>query len=107
MRPVLARAFAAAVLCTLVVPCASALEVGRSHFAFASDLANEGFEPFATSSTGKAMFGMKKGHDMFLCFSADSEDRAAERRGKLITYLQGSSADRVVPNIAVVCVLVQ
>ena len=91
----------------LVVPCASALEVGRSHFAFASDLAIEGFEPFAASSTGKAMFGMKKGHDMFLCFSADSGDRAAERRDKLITYLQGSSADRVVPNIAVVCVLVQ
>ena len=107
MNSVLARAFAASVLCALIVPCASALEVGRSHFAFASDLASEGFKPFATSSTGKAMFGMKKGHDMFLCFSADSEDRAAERRDKLVAYLQGTSTDRVVPNIAVVCVLVQ
>ena len=107
MRSRLARTAAIGVLCALVAPCVSALEVGRSHFTFASDLANEGFEPFASSSTGKAMFGMKKGHEMFLCFSADFEEQAAERREKLLAYLQGNSTDRVVPNIAVVCVLVQ
>ena len=107
MRSVLASAAAVAVSCALIAPCVTALEVGRSPFAFVSDLAHEGFEPFATSSTGKAMFGMRKGRDMFLCFSADFEDQAAERRDKLLAYLQGDSTDRVVPNIAVVCVVVQ
>lgn len=107
MKSVLARVSAIGIACALIAPCVSALEVGRSHFVFASDLAMEGFEPFATSSTGKAMFGMKRGHDMFLCFSADFEDHAAERRETLIANLQGKSTDRIVPNIAVVCVLVQ
>lgn len=103
----LARAAVVAVSYALIAPCVSALEVGRSHFQFASDLANEGFEPFATSSVGKAMFGMKKDHDMYLCFSADTEDHAAERREKILAYLRDGSTDRVLPNIAVVCVLVQ
>ena len=107
MKSVLARVAAIGIACALTAPCVSALEVERSHFEFASDLANRGFEPFATSSTGKAMFGMKRDTDMFLCFSADFERHAAERREKLRAHLQGSSTDRVVPNIAVVCVLVQ
>ena len=91
----------------LIAFSASAFEVGRSHFAFVSDLAAEGYEPFASSSTSKALFGMKKGSDMYLCFSADAQTLQAERRETLLAYMQGRSTDRLMPNIAVICVLIE
>ena len=39
---------------------ASALPVGERDFMSASQLAQNGFEPFAVSSTARASFGMKR-----------------------------------------------
>ena len=107
MKAVFAKAAALGVLSALIVFPVSAVEVGQSHFAFVSDLAAEGYEPFASSSTGKASFGMKKGNVMYLCFSADAQTLQAERRETLLAYMQGRSTDRLVSNIVVVCVLIQ
>ena len=107
MRSVLAKTAVASVLSALIAFSASALEIGQSHFAFVSELAAEGYEPFASSSTGKALFGMKKGNTMFLCFSADAQTLQAERRETLLAHMQGRSTDRLMPNIVVACVLIQ
>ena len=107
MRSVFAGVAALGFAVASIAAPASASEVGRSHFQFASDLALDGFEPFASSSTGKAIFGMKKGSTLYLCFMADTPEFALERREKLLVELAGTPTDREVPNIAVVCVLVQ
>ena len=91
-----------------VTPCwASAQEIGRNDFSSVSDLALAGFEPFPVSSTAKASFGMKKGTDMFICFLADNEDLAAERREVISRAMQENEASRELPNIPVVCVLAE
>ena len=46
---------------------ASALPVGERDFMSASQLAQNGFEPFAVSSTARASFGMKEEADIYLC----------------------------------------
>lgn len=107
MKTALAKVAVLSVLSALIAFPVSAFEVGQSHFAFVSDLAAEGYEPFASSSTGKALFGMKKGDTMYLCFSVDAQTLQAERRETLLAHMQGSSTDRVVPNIVVACVLIQ
>ena len=50
---------------------------------------------------------MKKASEMYLCFIADTPELAVERQEKLLAELAGDPTDREVPNIAVVCVLVQ
>ena len=107
MRTVLANAVASSVLAALAVLPASAFEVGRADFAYVSELAAKGFEPFAASGVGKAIFGMKKGGDMHLCFLADSKTLQAERREKLLAHIQGSSTNRDMPNIPVVCITIR
>ena len=107
MDAVIRRFAAASAFGALFMIPASAMEVGRNDFAFASELAAEGFEPFPASSTARSLFGMKKGSDMHLCFIADTKPRQKERQETLLAYLGGSSAERDVPNIQVVCVLVQ
>ena len=107
MKAAFGKVVTLGVLSTLIAFSASALEVGQSHFAFVSELAAEGYEPFASSSTGKALFGMKKGNTMFLCFSADAQTLQAERRETLLAHMQGRSTDRLMPNIVVACVLIQ
>ena len=84
----------------------AAPEVGRSDFVYVSDLAAAGYEPFAVSGAG-ALFGMKSGADMYLCFSLDTEDAAAERREVLLQELAGTLAARALPNLPVVCILTQ
>ena len=107
MNAILHGSVAAIALSALLAPPASALEVGRGDFAFVSDLAASGYEPFAASGAGKSLFGMKKGHDMYLCFSADSGTLQAERKDALLAYIDGRSTERDMPNIPVICVLVQ
>jgi len=107
MKTAFGKVIALGVLSALTAFPVSAFEVGQSHFAFVSDLAAEGYEPFASSSTGKALFGMKKGNTMFLCFSADAQTLQAERRETLLAHMQGRSTHRLVPNIVVACVLIQ
>ena len=95
-------------LAALGVPVAgSAVEGGRSDYVFSSDLAAQGFEPFAASGSGNASYGMKKGAEMYLCFIADTMTDAAERQEALVAELNGENPDREVPNIPVVCVLTQ
>jgi hypothetical protein len=57
-----------------------AIEVGQSDFTFVSDLAAQGFTPFATSASGNASFGMTDGTDLYLCFIADNLEAQAERQ---------------------------
>ena len=107
MRTLLANIVAAFALGASVAVPAAALEADRGDFAFVSDLAATGFEPFAASGVGKSLFGMKKGGDMYLCFSADSGTLQAERKDVLLAYIDGRSTERDVPNIPVVCMRVQ
>ena len=86
---------------------ASALPVGERDFMSASQLAQNGFEPFAVSSTARASFGMKKEADMYLCWLADTEENAAIRRRVIGSALDDNSLSRRVPNIAVACILTQ
>ena len=107
MRTILARAAAASALTTLFAFPVSAVEVDRSEFAFVSELAADGFEPFPASRTANVLFGMKKGGDMYLCFIADTKPRQMERQETLLAYLDGSSTERDLPNIQVACVRIQ
>ncbi len=97
---------AAIALAALFPLSANAMDVGRSDYVFSSDLALQGFEPFA-ATTGNAVYGMKKGADMYLCFIADNGDFANERQAKLLAEIKGEALARDVPNIPVVCVLTQ
>ena len=108
MRPVLSNVVAANALGVLLAftPVA-AMETGRGDFAFVSELAADGFEPFAASGVAKSLFGMKKGDDMFLCFLADSKTLQVQRQDVLLAYIQGRSKERTVPDIPVVCVLIR
>ena len=107
MRTVLENIVAAGALGASVAVPAAALETARGDFAFVSELAATGYEPFAASSAGNSLFGMKKGRDMFLCFSADSGTFQAERKDVLLAYIEGRSSERDVPAIPVVCVRVR
>ena len=71
----------------LLFEAASALEANRGEFAYVSELAAEGFEPFGTSGVGKTVFGMKKGSEIFLCFLADTLASAAERQTVLQAFM--------------------
>lgn len=86
---------------------AVAFEVERSDFVFSSDLANDGFTPFATSGSGSAIYGMRRDTDLYLCFLADQGDDQAERQRVLLAELAGEAPQRTVPNIPVVCILTQ
>ena len=50
---------------------------------------------------------MKKGTDMYLCFIADTKPLQEERQKTLLAWLNDGSTERGVPNVRVVCVLVQ
>ncbi|MGY9049356.1 MAG: hypothetical protein ACKVKF_20510 [Rhodobacterales bacterium] len=86
---------------------AVAKDIGVSDFAYASELSEEGYEPFATSGAGNALFGMKRDTDLYLCFLADEPAASAQRQGVLVAEVNGTNPDREVPNIPVVCVLTQ
>ncbi len=82
-------------------------EPGRADFTYLSDLAAEGFEPFAASAAGNASFGMKRDAEMYLCFIADDPAVSAERQAILVEEVTGKNPDREVSNIPVVCVATQ
>lgn len=91
----------------LAIAPAFASEVGKSDFRFSSDLANEGFTPFATSGTAFSIYGMRRDADQYLCFIADQSDDQSERQRVLLAELAGEKPARAVPNIPVVCILTQ
>lgn len=107
MNAALRRSAATSGLVALLAFPAIAMEVGRSEFIFASELATEGYEFFDVNPIGKTLFGMKKGNEAYLCFLADSTSLQAERQEALLAYIRGESTERDVPNIPVICVLVQ
>ena len=107
MKSALANVVATGALGALLAYPAFALEVERADFAFVSELAAEGFEPFPASSTAKSLFGMKKDSDMYLCFIADTKPRQKERQETLLAYLAGTSTERELPNIRVACVRIE
>ena len=107
MNAVLPRLVAASTLSALLAFPAAAVEVGRGEFATVSELTAEGFEPFPASGAARALFGMKKGNDMYLCFIADTKPLQKERQETLLAWLDGRSTERDLPNIRVLCVLVQ
>ena len=82
-------------------------EVGRSDFAFSSELLEAGFKPFATSGVGSSIYGLGKGTQMYLCFIADQPKHQTERKNVIIAEISGDQPDRDLPNIPVVCVLTQ
>ena len=102
----MARMSGAVALMAAAVSAAAQPVPGRSDFVYVSDLASDGFTPFAASGAG-ALFGMKREAEMYLCFSLDTETDAAMRREVLSAELQGGAGDRSLPNIPVVCVLMQ
>ena len=107
MKSVLPRLVAASALGALLAAPAAAVELGRGDFASVSELAAEGFEPFPASGAARALFGMKKGSDMYLCFIADTKPLQKKRQETLLAWLDGSSTERELPNIRVLCVLIQ
>jgi hypothetical protein len=86
---------ALALLPTLV----SALPVGERDFMSASQLPQNGFEPFLVSSTARASFGMKKEADMYLFWLADTEENAVIRRRVIGSALDDNSLSRRVPKL--------
>jgi len=100
-------AFLVAASIATVPLAAQAHTVGESDFIWVSDLAHDGFKPFAVSSTSKASFGMMKGTDMYLCFLADHQEHQEVRRDVLIAGMKDDNSDRALPNIPVACVLAQ
>ena len=50
----------------LLFQTATAVEANRGEFAYVTELAAKGFEPFGTSGVGKTVFGMKKRRDFSL-----------------------------------------
>ena len=107
MNAVARRFVAVSMLSALFALPVSAMEPRRGDFAFVSELAAEGFEPFPASGAASALFGMKKGSGMYLCFIADTKPLQKERQDTLLAYLNGSSDSRDLPNIQVACVPVQ
>ena len=85
----------------------SALEVGTSEYRFASELSADGFAPFGTGGSGNTLFGMSNGSDIYLCFLLDTPADQGKRQTALLAELDGSAADRAIPNIPVVCVMTQ
>lgn len=101
------KLFAAATCFITLSSTANALDVGENDFAWASELAEAGFKPFAVSSTAKASFGMMREMEMYMCFLADNKEDQAVRREKLLANMQDAEASRTLPNIPLACVLVQ
>ena len=79
----------------------------RSDFVYSSELAADGYLPFATSGAGNAIYGMTRDTDLYLCFIADDLAASAARQEVLMAEVNGKNPDREVPNIPVVCVLTQ
>ncbi len=102
MRRLAAFAFAA-----LLPVSAHALEVGEAEYVYSSDLLADGFTPFAVSSVGQAIYGLRNDTTLYLCFIADTGDAQAMRQATLLAELRGEDPDRTVPNIPVVCILTQ
>jgi hypothetical protein len=86
---------------------AGAADPGRAEFARSSDLVRAGFAPFAVSGAGNALFGLQRGPELYLCFLADTPAAQADRQGVLVAAITAGAAERVVPNIPVVCVLTE
>jgi hypothetical protein len=86
---------------------AQALDVGESAFRYVSELTAEGFAPFGTGGAARDLFGMTDGSAIYLCFLLDAPEDQSTRQATLVAELGDGAADRMLPNIPVVCVLTQ
>lgn len=82
-------------------------QVETSNFAYASELAINGFQPFPVSSVANASFGMMNEADMYICFIADTPEKQKKRQKVIIAALKDDAKSRELPNIDFVCILVQ
>lgn len=98
---------APALIVALAAAPAAAISPGQSDFVFSSDLMAGGAVPFAVSSTGNALYGLRRGSDLFLCFLADTSDAQASRQQALLDAIMNGADPVPVPNIPVICVLTQ
>lgn len=100
--------FRASVLAALALcPGIALADTGSADYAFVSELAADGFEPFATSQSGNVSFGMRKDTTMYLCFIIDTTENQNRRQTVLLEERAGNAPARAVPNIPLVCVLTQ
>jgi hypothetical protein len=60
--------------------------------------------PFPTSGVGNAIYGLRMGEDLFLCFIADTPTAQSARQSTLVGAIGGEAVDPAVPNIPVLCV---
>jgi hypothetical protein len=97
----------AAVLAICMASPVLALEVETGEFAYASELAAEGYTPFATSGALNSVFGMEKDGTLYLCFSMDSGSSQAERQRTLLAELESPLEDRAILKIPLVCIPTQ
>ncbi len=91
----------------MLAPPASATEIGVSEFVYSSDLLAQGFEPIAVSSTAGAVYGLRKGQELYLCVIADTDASGRQRTRVLKQVIDGSVEDRTLPNIPIACILTQ
>ena len=93
---------------TAITPAmATTFTVGENDFAWASDLAGNGFQPFAVSAATNASFGMVKDAEMYVCFSLDSPELTALRSERLLAHVNKGETSKLVPNVPFACALAQ
>ena len=85
---------------------AQAVAPQSSDFVYVTELLERGFEPFGTGG-GQTLFGMTDGSIIYMCFSADTEALADQRRDVLLGAIGEGSEDRALPNLPVACILTQ
>ncbi len=97
----------AALAAVLSAGAGRAQDVGQSDYRPVSELATEGFEPFSVGASSNAVFAMRNGREIYLCFLADTDELATARRDGILGGMAGTSQDRTVPNIPLVCILTE
>ncbi len=102
-----AAAFAASLAALPLLAAPAQADIGENPFRTVSDLAGDGFTPFAVSGAGNASFGMMREAEMYLCFIADRLDTQSRRQAVLLAEIGGDNPDPMVPNIPVLCILTQ
>ncbi len=100
------RATLAIVLLLAPMQTAAEIDIGTSKWLYSSDLAERGFEPFAASAAN-AIYGMRNGQRIYLCFVLDTPAAQAARQAALLGEIAGTATGRTIPNIPVACVLTQ
>ena len=101
------RRMAAGLAAALCLAAPAMADIAENPFRSVSDLAAEGFTPFAVSNAGNASFGMMHEADLYLCFIADRLTAQSRRQAVLMAEIGGENPDPTVPNIPVLCIMTQ